>query len=115
MIVRYNPVDQSTKEFNYDGSAQSLSLDENNVIYWVNYDSNQDRHFVMRTLPNEQTVELNISYSGEIDLTSDFLHFYVLDNANNVIDRYLKTSLEKLANITYTSPIHDIIIAYGKF
>ena len=113
--MRYNPLVQSWKEFNYDGSAQSLSVDENNVIYWVNYDPIQDCHFVMRTLPNEQTVELNISYSGEIDLTSDLLHFYVLDNENNVIDRYLKTSLEKLGNITYTSPIHDIIIAYGKF
>ena len=90
-------------------------MDENNVIYWVNYDSNEELFFVMRTLPNEQTVKLNISYSEEIDLTSDTLNFYVLDNGNNVIDQYSKTSFQKLANITHSSSIHDLVIAYGKF
>ena len=116
VITRYNPADQTTEDISYDdGSAQSISVDENNVIYWVNYDSNEELFFVMRTLPNEQTVKLNISYSGEIDLTSDTLNFYVLDNGNNVIDQYSKTSFQKLANITHSSSIHDLVIAYGKF
>ena len=69
----------------------------------------------MRTLLNGETVDLNITYSGEIDLTSDVFNFYVLDKQNNRIDQYLKTSLEKQKNVTYNGAIADLIIAYGEF
>ena len=69
----------------------------------------------MRTLLNGETVDLNITYSGEIDVTSDVFNFYVLDKENNRIDQYLKTSLEKLWNFTYNGTIEDLIIAYGEF
>jgi hypothetical protein len=114
-IIRYNPSDQSITPFNSTtGSAQSISVDEyDDVIYWANFDGNS--HRVMRTLLNGETVDLNITYSGEIDLTSDVFNFYVLDKQNNRIDQYLKTSLEKQKNVTYNGAIADLIIAYGEF
>ncbi|CAB4009691.1 fibrillin-2-like isoform X48, partial [Paramuricea clavata] len=114
-IIRYNPRNESITPFNSTtGSAQSLSVDEyDNVIYWVNYDGTS--HRVMRTLLNGETVDLNITYSGEIDLTSDVLNIYVLVKAENRIDQYLKTSLEKQKNVTYNGAIEDLIIGYGEF
>ena len=114
-IVRYDPSDESTNVFNNDGSAQSITFDQyDNAIYWVNYDSTQEKFMVMRTLLNNQTVELNITYAGDIKVTSDVLHIYILDTQNNVIDKYLKTSLEKQGNITSNVPISDLIITYGE-
>jgi hypothetical protein len=69
----------------------------------------------MRTLLNGETVDLNITYSGEIDVTSDVVNFYVLVKADNRIDQYLKTSLVKQNNVTYNGAIEDLIIAYGEF
>jgi hypothetical protein len=101
--------------FNYDGSAQSISVDEyNNVIYWVNYDANQNIHMIMKTLLNEQTVDLNITYVGGIKMTSDVFNLYVLDKKNDRIEKYSKASLEMQGNIIYNG-IHDLIIAYGEF
>jgi hypothetical protein len=114
-IIRYNPSNQSITPFNSTiGSAQSISVDEyDDAIYWANYDGSS--HRVMRTLLNGETVDLNITYSGEIDLTLDVLNIYVLDKENNRIDQYLKTSLEKQKNVTYNGAIADLIIAYGEF
>ncbi|XP_028406465.1 uncharacterized protein LOC114528955 [Dendronephthya gigantea] len=110
-IVRFNPADKSILEFNFDGSAQSISVDEyNNVIYWANYDG--INHNVMKTMLNKQTVALNISYPDVIDLTSDMLHLHVLDTSNKRIDKYLKTSLEKQGNMTYEYTIYDLVVAY---
>ncbi len=93
---------------------QSISVDEyNNVIYWARIDGSN--HRVMRTLLNGDTVDLNITYYGEIDLTSDVFNFYVLDQENGRIDKYLKASLAKQGNITYNGQIYDLIIAYGKY
>ena len=69
---------------------------------------------LMRTLINQQTVELNITYANDIKVTSDVLYIYILDTENNVIDKYLKTSLEKEGNITSNAAIKDLIFAYGE-
>ena len=111
-IVRYDLSDQSIMEFNFGGSAQSISLDEyNNVIYWANFDGTS--HRLMKTLLNRETTDLNVTYSGVIDVASDVFNIYVLDVDNRRIDKYLKTSLEKQGNITHDGSIHDLIIAYG--
>ena len=111
--MRYNPVDESVIEFSYDGAAQSISVDEfNNVVYWANFDGTN--HRVMKTLLSKQTIALNITYPGEIDLTSDVLNLYVFNEDDNSIDKYLKTSLQKQRNITHNVKIHDLIIAYGE-
>ena len=112
--MRYDPSDPSPMEFNNaTGSAQSISVDEyDNAIYWANFDEENQR--VMKTLFNGETLDLSITYSGDIEVTSDVLNFYVLDKDNNRIDKYLKTSLEKQGNITYNGAIKDFIIAYGK-
>lgn len=69
----------------------------------------------MKTPLNGQTIDLNITYTGNIDLTSDASYLYVLDTGSNYIDKYLKSSLKKQGNITYHAKIHDLIITYGEF
>ena len=68
----------------------------------------------MKTTLTGTTVDLNITYSGEIEVTSDMLNFYVLDKDNDRIDKYLKTSLEKLGNITHAFSIMELIVGYGE-
>ena len=60
------------------------------------------------------TVDLNITYSGEIEVTSDMFNLYVLDKENDRIDKYLKTSLEKLGNITHDGELMELVIGYGE-
>ena len=67
----------------------------------------------MKTTLTGTTVDLNITYSGEIEVTSDMLNFYVLDKDNDRIDKYLKTFLEKLGNIAQAFNIMELIVAYG--
>ncbi len=69
----------------------------------------------MKTTYSGETVPLNITYSGEIDVTNDVLNLYVLDKDNMRIDKYLKTSLELYGNVTITDGIFDFVIGYGKF
>ncbi|XP_028406466.1 pro-epidermal growth factor-like [Dendronephthya gigantea] len=113
-IIRYNPADETIKNFNYaEGSAQSISVDAyNNVIYWVNFED--ALHRLMKTSLDGQTIALNITYTGGIEVTSDVLNLYVLDKENNAIDKYIKSPLEKQRNITYHAEIHDLIIAYDE-
>ena len=112
-IIRYNPETKSYISWSYDGSAQSISVDEyNNVVYWANFDVN--KHRVMKTTYNGKTSDLNITYSGEIDVANDVFHFYVLDEDNHRIDKYSKTTLEKQGNITSSPQILDLIIGYGE-
>ena len=112
-ITYYNPEDRTVGGFSYDGAAQSISFDEyDNVVYWANFIDNNYK--VMKTLLDGNTVNLNITYSGKIEVTSDVFSFYVLDNDNSVIDKYSKTSLEKLGNITNDFEISELIIGYGE-
>ena len=114
LILRYNSRDGTALSFNtYTGAAQSISFDQfDNVVYWVNIIENSPR--VMKTTLTGITVDLNITYSGQIKVTSDMLNFYVLDKDNGRIDKYLKTSLEKLGNITHEFGIMDLIVGYGE-
>ena len=112
-IIRYNPGDASLKEFSYDGSAQSISFNSHeNAIYWANFVDGS--HKVFKTLLNEETIDLNITYAGTIKVTSDVFNLYVLDDENQRIDKYLKASLEKLGNTSFGVEIEDIIIGYGE-
>ena len=100
--------------YNHAGSAQSISFDQfDNVVYWTNFIDNT--HKVMKTMLTGSTVDLNITYSGEIEVTSDMFNFYVLDKDNDRIDKYSKTSLEKLGNITHDVDIMQLINGYGEY
>ena len=102
--------------YNYDGSAQSIAVDDhNNDIYWVNYNGDANVYEVLRTSYNGETMHLNITYSGGIVVANDIFNLYVLDRDSMRIDKYLKTSLERLENITISDVIADIVIGYGKF
>ena len=112
-IIRYNPRDGSLLSFSQPGSAQSLSFDQfDNVVYWANFIGGS--HKVMKTMLTGDTVDLNITYPGEIEVTSDMSNLYVLDKENNRIDKYSKMSYEKLGNITSDVDIMELITGYGK-
>ena len=112
-IVRYNPSDGTSMNLVTEGSAQSISVDVyNNVIYWANF--NGSSHNVMRTQLTGETKPLGITYPGRIEITSDLYHFYVLDKYNDRIDKYLKSSLEKLGSVSHSSAIEDLVIGFGK-
>ena len=114
-IHRYNPRDGSLIQFNYAGSAQSISFDQfDNAVYWTNFVVLENSHKVMKTMFDGTTVDLNITYSGGIEVTSDMFNFYVLDKENARIDKYLKTSLEKLGNFTYDGELMELVIGYGE-
>ena len=68
----------------------------------------------MKTMLTGDTVDLNITYLGEIEVTSDMLNLYVLDKENDRIDKYSKISLEKLGNITRDVYIMELITGYGE-
>ena len=113
-IIRYDPRDGSLLSFSYPGSAQSITFDQfDNVVYWASFTVIDDSHKVMKTTLTGNTVDLNIMYSGQIEVTSDMFNIYVLDKANDRIDKYSKTSLEKLGNITLDFDIMELIIGYG--
>ena len=113
-IIRYNPRDGSSLPFSQPGSAQSLSFDQfDNVVYWANFIGGSS-HKVMKTMLTGDTVDLNITYPGEIEVTSDMLNLYVLDKESNRIDKYSKVSLEKLGNITRDDDIMELITGYGE-
>ena len=114
--MRYNPSSGSTVSISYDGSAQSISVDEySNVVYWVNYDSNSRNFEVLKTSYSGNTVKLNITYSAAIKVETDELNLYILDSSNMRIDKYLKSSLERAGNITLDVAIADLVIGYGEF
>ena len=68
----------------------------------------------MKTMLTGDTVDLNITYPGEIEVTSDMSNLYVLDKENNRIDKYSKMSYEKLGNITSDVDIMELITGYGE-
>ena len=68
----------------------------------------------MKTLLNGDTMDLNIVYSGEIEVTTDVFNLYVLDKANKRIDQYLKATLEKVGNYTSDDALSELITGYGE-
>ena len=93
---------------------QSVSVDEDNaLVYWVDYDAN--KYKLMKTYYSGTTMDLNISYPGEIKISQDLFHFYVLDTNNNRIDKYMKSSMVKIDDITVSAGAKEIITGFGKF
>ena len=105
-----------TTTLSNDGSAQTLSVDEyNKAVYWANYVQVDDEHRVMLTYYSGTTMDLNISYAKEIKIAQDLFNLYVLDIDNARIDKYKKTSLEKIGNITTLGEGKDLIMGFGKY
>ena len=93
-----------------------VSVDEENgLVYWVNYDSDKEVYQLMKTYYSGATMDLNISYPGEIKITQDMFHLYVLDADNSRIDKYKKSSMLKDESITVTTGAKEIIAGYGEF
>ena len=115
-IVVIDITSYGTREANFDGSAQVLSVDEDNeVVYWDNFDDSTGTHNLMKSYYTGQTQALNISYDGEIDLAQDFMHLYVLDKENNRIDKYNKRTWNK-TDVLYTKDEPTrLIVAFGEY
>ena len=113
-IIRYN-LDTGNSENMLDDAQhapQVVSADADaRVLYWANFTSS--RYEIMKTTYNKETSYLNIYYAQPVALAQDLLHLYVLDRSRNVVDKYKKTTLEKVLNISVTDGTEEIIIIYG--
>ncbi|CAB4012521.1 fibropellin-1-like isoform X1, partial [Paramuricea clavata] len=114
-IVRLDIISFETQEINFDGSAQALSVDQDNeVVYWVNFVVSTDKHYLMRSSYTGETVPLNVSYDGEIDLAQDYMHLYVLDKENDRIDKYNKRTWVEINVFNINDGPQRLIIAFGE-
>ena len=113
-LIRFNTATQQIDElYNGGGAPQTLSVDEDNGnVYWVNFEN--DQHKVLKNPYGGLTVDLNISYPGEIRITQDLLHLYVLYPSRNRIDKYKKSSLELVENINTLDNPKEIVAGFGK-
>ena len=115
-IIRYN-LDSGNSEKMLDDSQQHSPLvvsadGDARVFYWVNFVSG--RYEIMKTTYNNETSSLNISYTQTPALAQDLLHLYVLNKSRNAVDKYKKTTLEKVQSIAVTAGTEEIIVIYGK-
>ncbi|CAB4017559.1 extracellular matrix A-like isoform X2, partial [Paramuricea clavata] len=112
-IVRLDITSFETQRINFDGSAQALSFDQDNeVVYWVNFVVSTEKYNLTRSSYTGQTVALNISYDGEIDLAQDYMHLYVLDKENNRIDKYNKRTWVKINVFNINDGPQRLIVAF---
>lgn len=94
---------------------QHVSVDEDNgLVYWVNYDNDKEVYQLIKTSYSGITMDLNISYPGEIKIAQDMSYLYVLDTDNNRIDKYMKSSMVKVKNITVSAGAKEIITGFGE-
>lgn len=104
----------TTIEIDYDGSAQALSIDQDNkVVYWDDFDVVKETHNLMRTTYTDHTENLNISYKGEIELAQDYRYLYVLYKENRTIEKYDKRTWRKMNSIHANDDPQNVIVAFG--
>ena len=114
-IVVVDITSYETREARFDGSAQALSVDQDNeVVYWVNFGPSAETRNLMKSYYTGQTEALNISYDGEIDLTQGYMHLYVLDEENNRIDKYSKETWEKIDTFYTEDEPKELLVAFGE-
>ena len=114
-IIVVDITSYETREARFDGSAQDLSVDQDNeVVYWANFGSSAETRNLMRSYYTGQTEALNISYDGEIDLAQGYMHLYVLDKENNRIDKYNKETWKKIDTFYTEDEPKELLIAFGE-
>jgi hypothetical protein len=115
-IVRFDVITSEIQTIDFDGSAQVLSVDQDNdVVYWDNFDGATEKHNLTRTYwETDLTEALNISYDGDIDLAQDYMYLYVLDKENNKIDKYHKRTWVKVDSFSTVNGPLEIFVAFGK-
>ncbi|XP_028413949.1 fibrillin-1-like [Dendronephthya gigantea] len=112
-IAFFDTQSSTTKEIDYDGSAQALSVDQDNkAVYWDNFDQDKETHNLTRTFYTEQTQNLNISYNGEIELAQDCRYLYVLYKEGKIIDKYDKRTWMKLNSTQTNDGPQKVIVAF---
>ena len=117
-IFRYNVLTQKMDKLNTTGySPQDASVDGNNeVIYWVNFDSDNSEFRIMSTTYANETTDLGIAYDdgSRIRIDQDQLHLYIFDISNDTIGKYVKSTWERVENIVIPDGSSGFEIAFGK-
>ncbi|CAB4018495.1 low-density lipo receptor-related 4, partial [Paramuricea clavata] len=112
-IVRFDITSLATQDINFDGSAQTLSVDQDNeVVYWDNFIVSTGTYNLTRSSYTGETVPLNISYDAEIDLAQDYMYLYVLDKENNRIDKYNKRTWVEINVSNINAGSRRLIVAF---
>ena len=114
-ILRYNvktrAVDVLKERGNY---PQDASVDaDNQVVYWVNFDPFGSKHYIMRTSYANETTDLNITYSGTLEIAQDEHNLYVLDVSNETLHKYNKSTWEKVDSTNLPSGTRGIEVSFG--
>ena len=95
---------------------QDVSVDaDNDVIYWINYDTVSAKRQVMSTSYAGETRNLNITSDGAIEIAQDELYLYVLFVSNDIIYKYKKSTWEQMGSIQVPSGTSGIEVAFGKY
>ena len=115
-ILRFNVETKSLDVLKRRGNyPQDVSVDGNNgVVYWVNFDPFGVKHNIMSTSYAGETTDLNITYTGTIEIAQDVDNLYVLDVFNETIYRYNKRTLEQMGSIDVPSGTRGIEVAFGE-
>ena len=110
--VNTRAVDVLKKRGNY---PQDASVDAGNqVVYWVNFDPFSSEHNIMRTSYANETTDLNITYSGTLEIAQDQHNLYVLDVSNETLHKYNKSTWEKVESINLPNRTRGIEVSFGK-
>ena len=115
-IVRYNV---GTKDLNVVKTSgdfpQDVSVDgDNDLVYWVNFDGDNNKQKVMSTSYSGHTIDLNITFDTTIEIAHDELYLFVLFVSEEMVYKYKKSTLEQMGTITVPSGTKGIEVAFGK-
>jgi hypothetical protein len=94
---------------------QDVSVDAyNGVVYWVNVIGGSTFK-VMSTSYAGETIDLNITYAGTIEIAQDELYLYVLLVSNEIVFKYRKNGVEQIESFVVPSGISGIEVAFGEY
>lgn len=116
-ILRFNVETKALNTLKGRGNyPQDVSVDaENGVVYWVNFQPFGIKHNIMSTSYAGETTDLNITYTGIIEIAQDVDNLYVLDVVDEIIYKYNKRTWGKMGSIEVPSGTRGIEVAFGKY
>jgi hypothetical protein len=115
-IERYNVETEVVDAIKSGGDfPQDVSVDAyNGVVYWVNVIGGSTFK-VMSTSYAGETIDLNITYAGTIEIAQDELYLYVLLVSNEIVFKYRKNGVEQIESFVVPSGISGIEVAFGEY
>ena len=117
-ITRYNLITGLFDVIcNDDNFPLCLTVDEdNNVIYWVNYDATAGKYFIMKSFYNMTTVNLKSfsdSNTTSLKMAHDKNFIYILDSSGSRIYKMDKETASTVLTIPIDPGSSEVSLADG--